>query len=144
MPEPHDRQAIVDEEHLRLLPVCYWVSGSVTAFLALYGLFYLGMGLLFAFAPGFADDGTEFVGLVFGIMGAAFTIGGGSVATLQVLTGFWIRARKHRTACLVIAGITCAFVPFGTLFGVFTFMTLLRPSVAAMFAAKQPPVDVLV
>lgn len=134
--ESVDRQAVIDGEHLRLLPVCYWVLGAVTAFFALYGLFYLGMGLLLAFAPGLgsSEDGSVFVAGMFITMGIGFLLVGGTVATLQILTGFWIRGRKHRTACLVMAGISCMFVPFGTLFGVFTFMTLLRPSVSALFA----------
>jgi hypothetical protein len=94
-----ERHAIVDEEHLRLLPVFYWVTGAITGFLSLYFVVYIGMGVLFALLP-------------------------------------W--------ESLVVAGITCFWVPYGTVLGVATFLVLLRPSVAGLFgdsraAAPQPP-----
>lgn len=138
-----ERQAIVDEEHLRLLPITYWVMSCVTAFLALYGLVYVGMGAIFGFASmaETSSSGEEFplaFGLIFIVLGLGFLILGGVVTALQIMTGVWIRRRRHRIACLVIAGLSCLSVPFGTMIGVFTFITLLRPSVVALF--DRPPV----
>ncbi|HSK48214.1 MAG TPA: hypothetical protein VLA05_09460 [Coriobacteriia bacterium] len=139
-----DRQAIVDEEHLRLLPVSYWVLGATSVFMALYGLLYMGMGVLFTqlpMDPSATDPPAALFFWMFFGMGAFFLLGFGTVAALQILSGFWIRQRRHRAVCLVTAGISCAFVPFGTLIGVFTFMTLLRPSVAELFQRQETPAD---
>ena len=46
-----ERQAIVDVEHLRFLAIAYWVTGGVTAFVSLYGLFYVAMGVMIAVSP---------------------------------------------------------------------------------------------
>jgi hypothetical protein len=57
-----------------------------------------------------------------------------SLGVLKILSGFWIRKRKHRVAIMVIAGISCIEIPYGTLLGVVTFMILGRKSVAALFS----------
>ena len=48
---------------------------------------------------------------------------------LNLLSGFFLRQRRHRTFSLVVAGLDCLQVPFGTALGVFTFIVLLRDSV---------------
>lgn len=140
--EAEFRQAVIDEEHLKLLPVFYWTLGGVSALVALYGFVYIGMGAIFATVPmdSTMQEGAPpaFIGWFFIAMGVGFLAAFGLVAALQILTGFSLRARRRRTLCLVTAGISCLFVPFGTVLGVFTFIALLRPSVAALFA---PPAD---
>jgi len=48
---------------------------------------------------------------------------------LNVISGLFIRARKHRTFSLVVAGINCIHIPLGTVLGVFTIIVLIRDSV---------------
>ena len=140
-----ERQSIVDQEHLKLLPIGFWVLGALDIFIAMYGVIYIGFGVLFANAP-LSTPGSAavvppaFFAWFFVAMGAAFMVAFGALATLKILSGFWIRKRTHRTACLVIAGISCASIPFGTIVGVLAFMVLLRPSVSALFgvAPAQP------
>ena len=134
-----ERQAIVDEEHLRMLPVFYWVLGAMDVLFSLYGLLYIAYGAFFLLVPfgtpaASADEFPAFIGWFMFAMGAAFILGFGVLATLKILAGTWIKRRKRRTACLVIAGISCLTIPFGTIVGVFTFMVLARPSVEALFA----------
>jgi len=38
---------------------------------------------------------------------------------------------------MVIAGIECLFMPFGTVLGVFTLVVLVRPSVKELFLRNQ-------
>lgn len=137
-----ERQAIVDEEHLRLLPVFYWVLGGVDIFVSLYGLIYIGMGIMFATVP-MEPSGLQgepppsFFGWFMFAIGAGFMLAFGLSAALRIATGFWIKNRRHRTLCLVSAGISCLSMPFGTVVGVFTFLALLRPSVAALFTPRS-------
>ncbi len=139
-----ERQAIVDQEQLRLLPVFYWVLGGFDIFVGLYGLIYVGMGAIFAaipFQPGSSgsDAPPAFIGWLFVAIGLTFMAGFGVSAAMKILVGLWIRRRTHHTACLVIAGITCLSMPFGTIAGVATFLVLLRPSVTALFAGAAAP-----
>ena len=39
---------------------------------------------------------------------------------------------------MVIAGISCLFVPYGTILGVFTFIVLQRSSVEKLFEQSLP------
>lgn len=131
-----ERQTIIDEEHLRLLPVMYWILGGLDIFISLYGLFYVAMGVVFAMVP--FDSASEpppaFLGWFFVAIGLGFMLMFGASAALKIATGFWIRKRRRRTASLVMAGISCLSMPFGTMVGVLTFIVLLRPSVEALYA----------
>jgi hypothetical protein len=64
--------------------------------------------------------------LVFGIWFLASGV-------LNVISGFCLRARKHRTFSLVVAGINCAHIPLGTVLGVFTIVVLIRDSVRELY-----------
>jgi uncharacterized membrane protein YedE/YeeE len=46
MSDGNERQAIVDEEHLKLLSLGYMISAGMAALFALFGLLYVGMGVV--------------------------------------------------------------------------------------------------
>jgi hypothetical protein len=50
-----------------------------------------------------------------------------------VLGSTYLNRRLHYMFCLVMAGISCAFFPFGTVLGVFTIVVLSKPEVRAAF-----------
>ncbi len=52
---------------------------------------------------------------------------------LNLLSAFFIRRRQHRFFSLVVAGVNCLQVPFGTALGVCTFIVLLRESVQRQY-----------
>ena len=132
------RQSIIDEEQLRLLPVLYWVQGGLMALYSPFALIYVVLGVTFMQIPATDSSGPPpaFGWFFAGIGGFAFLMIA-AIATLTILTGFWIRKRRHRVACLVIAAISCLAIPYGTMIGVFTFLVLLRPSVAMLFDAPS-------
>ena len=138
-----ETQAILDEEHLRLLSVGYWISTGVRAFAALFGLLYLFVGVVMgvAFSNLPTKMGNEpppglfmaiFGGIGFGVL--VFMTGW---ALLNAKAARSIKARRSRTFCMVIAGLNCLNIPWGTALGVATFMVLGRASVVALF--DQPP-----
>ncbi len=55
----------------------------------------------------------------------------------NLLSGLYIRARKNRLFSLVIAGLDCLQVPFGTVLGVFTIVVLVRDSVRELYEASE-------
>jgi hypothetical protein len=135
-----ERQVIVDQEHLRLLAIGYWVWGG---FMALYSLFivaYFGLiGSVFLTIPrGGSDAPPAFLGWIFIGVGAAVLVLVGALAALEIATGFWIQRRRHRVAALVMAALLCPGIPFGTLLGVSTFVVLSRPTVKALFEMSSP------
>jgi len=60
-----------------------------------------------------------------------------TASVCNVLSGVFIRKRKHRIFSMVIAGLNCLQIPFGTALGVFTLVVLARPSVKSAYDAKQ-------
>lgn len=135
MLDQSERQAIVDQEHLKLLPLYYWVSGG---FLGVYALFMLAyfifIGIMFTSLP--LEDaasappglGWTFIGM--GVAGFLFVA---AFVVVKVLAGFWITKRKNRVGVMIAAGFSCLEFPYGTLVGVLTFIVLARPSVKALF-----------
>lgn len=139
--EQSERQSIIDQEHLRLLPLFYWVSGG---FWALYGLFMVGyfifVGAMFVSLP-FEEVTTPppAFGWTFIGMGIAAFLFMAVFVALKILAGFWLVKRKNRVATMVVAALGCCEFPYGTLAGVLTFIVLARPSVAALYESPRPP-----
>jgi len=140
------RQAILDQEHLRLLSIAYLVSAGMSAFFSLFGLLYASMGAfmaaLIARAP--VKPGEElppaFIAWFFGLFGLGmFSIMLG-FGVLKLIAYRRLQQRRSRAFCMVVAGLSCIGVPYGTLLGVFTFMVLGRPTVVRLFEGR-PPAD---
>ena len=56
----------------------------------------------------------------------------------SLTAGRSIKRRKRHAFCLVVAGLSCFFMPFGTILGVFSLIVLNRPSIKLLFAAESP------
>lgn len=144
MPEEFSRQAVVDEEHLKLLSICYMVSAAISAFFSLIGLSYAGMGAVVSEAIKRAPELTgntenappAFIGWIFGGIGLALFLMWITMAGLKLGVALCLKKRKSRTFCMVVAALECLGVPYGTLLGVFTFIVLGRDSVTRLFDAK--------
>jgi hypothetical protein len=141
MPEEYTRQSVIDQEHLKLLSLGYMISAAITGFFALFGLMYMFLGVMIAafvsHSPQTVTNGNQpppaFLGWIFGGIGLAFFVVGMALAAAKLRTAFCIKGRKSRTFCLVVAGITCLGIPYGTTLGVFTFIILGRDSVERLF-----------
>ena len=59
-------------------------------------------------------------------------------AVLVALAGSFIARTRHWTFCIVVAAVSCAFFPFGTVLGVFTIIVLSKPDVKAAFDGPPP------
>jgi hypothetical protein len=126
-----------DEEHLKLLSIFHYVVGGLAGLVSLFPVIHLVVGLFFVFAPGKLEGQggpppTAF-GWLFVMMAAAFIVAGFVIAGLMVMTGRFLAKRRHYLFCLVIAGVECLFMPFGTALGIFTIIVLVRDSVKQLF-----------
>jgi hypothetical protein len=77
-------------------------------------------------------------GLLFTIIPAIIILCGFIVSTLIVIAGKRLASYRSHTYCLVVAGIECLFMPFGTVLGVFSILTLIKPEARQLFGL--PPV----
>ena len=124
-----------DLEHLRLLSIFHYVVAGLAALFSLFPILHLTMG--FMMATGRFGDSDEPAMRVFGwafvfIAGAMITAGL-TYAACMVVAGRSLAAHVRYTFCFVMAAISCAFIPFGTVLGVFTLLVLLRPAVKQLF-----------
>lgn len=130
-----------DLQQLRLLSVFHYVLAGITAVFSLFPLLHLFMGLAIVTghipmesdAPGTMDP--ALFGWFFVAFAAIFILFGLALAGFMAYAGRCIARRRRHLLCLVVAGISCMFMPFGTVLGVFTLVVLLRPSVKAAFAS---------
>ena len=140
-------QRPVDRQHLQLLCIFHFV---------LAGLAVLGMAFLFVHYMMFStffmnpqiwqnaqhgQPGPPFNPQDFFKVFIWFYIFFGVVLLLaaagNTLSGLYLRKHKNRTLSIVIAGLDCLQVPFGTVLGVFTIIVLLRPSVIELYESNE-------
>jgi hypothetical protein len=79
------------------------------------------------------------IGIVFMSVGIAISLFMASLTVLKILTALAIGKRRYRGLIFATAAVSCLAIPWGTALGVFTFVVLTRPSVAARFTSSSWP-----
>ena len=135
-------QRRVDMDHLRMLAIFHFVIAG----LALIGLGFLGLHYLLMHTimtnpemwqnqKGGGPPPEQFFAMfkwMYLFFGALLVVGGVG----NLLSGLFLRQQIHRVFSLIVAGINCVQVPFGTVLGVFTFIVLLRDSVREIYERR--------
>jgi hypothetical protein len=133
-----------DEEHLRLLSIFHYVCAGFAALFGCIPFLYVIMGVVMVVSPesmGPANNRPPaFIGIFLIFLGAVMMAFGWGLAACIAYAGRCLAQRRRHTFCLVVAGISCMFMPFGTILGVFSIIVLIRPSVKALFDGSTPPV----
>jgi hypothetical protein len=129
-----DDQRRKDNDQINLLSVLHFVvSGLALVGIACLCLHYIIMNYVFSHPELWKGKGgigpsqelfEAFIWFYF-VVGFLFVV----ACVANVLSGVFLRQRKHRMFSLVVAGLDCLQIPFGTALGVFTFIVLLRDSV---------------
>jgi hypothetical protein len=139
---PEEKQAVLDEEHLRLLAISHYISGGVTVVLSMLGsLWSVVVGSMFtAFPmppqPGLSEEAArqmqvmpKVMLVVFGLFAAA----GLTYGILEIISGRCIRQRRGRVFTQIVALPRLVFFPWGTALSIVTLMVLERGSVEALY-----------
>ncbi len=134
-------QQVRDLEHLKLMSIFHFVFG---------GLALIGIGLLFVhyglMHSAFSNpdiwksnpqalppkEFLEAFNWVYVFMGVLLLAG----LAANVLSGVFLWQKRYRTFSMIVAGLDCFQVPFGTALGVFTLIVLSRDSVRALYAGE--------
>jgi hypothetical protein len=139
---PPDWQAKTDADHLRLLAVFHFVFAGLSLLgLAFLGLHYALFDNFFADPESWmpAEGGPPPPDALMEMMRAFYAVFAVLLMLIliaEVLSGWFLLKHKYRTFSLIVAGVNCVQVPLGTVLGVFTFIVLLRDSVARRYAAN--------
>jgi hypothetical protein len=136
---PDSARKILDDEHLRLLRIGYFVSAAYTAAVIPFGLLYASMGVLLTTLPSTstAPPPPTFISWFIGIIGTTIAAIATLMAVLKLMTAIRLKERRSRVLCLITAGISCLEIPWGTVLGVLTFIVLNRQSVRELFDAHR-------
>ena len=130
-----------DTQHLRLLSIFHYVTAGMLAVFSMFPIIHLAFGI--AIVSGVFDDveqGTPppaFLGWMFIILPGAAILCGLTMATCMAIAGRRLSQNRGYMFCLVVAGIECVFMPFGTVLGVFTIIVLMRPTVKERFGVAE-------
>lgn len=128
------------KEHIRLLSIGHYIVAGLTGLFSLFPLIHVGLGLSFLFgdfpqASPKDEFPSELFGGIFVIVGAMAILMGLSCAILIGIAGKKMKEFRSRTYCLVIAGVLCAIFPLGTVLGVLSLITLLKPEAKTLFSS---------
>ena len=132
-----------DLDQLRLLSIFHYVLAGLCIFPLLYGVFYMVIGIfagaMIASAPNTNDSGPPAVlfGGIFVIIGLFIVIVSLTIGFLIFKSGRNLSKQTGYTFCFVIACISCVFMPFGTILGIFTLIVLSRDTVKAIFNGQN-------
>jgi hypothetical protein len=133
--------ATQDAEHLRLLGIFHFVVAGIALLFAMFPVIHLVFGLAMvsgALDPSEGEGIPRAVGWFFVLFAGAWIAGGVAFAVAVALAGKALLAHRRYTFCLVMAGVLCVFMPFGTVLGVFTIIVLIRDSVKQLFGVLSP------
>lgn len=134
-----------DLEHLRLLSIFHYVVAGLAALVGCLPIFHLTVGIAMV-AGAFPNDSgpppPPVLGWLFIVIAGAVMAFYWALAIGLLVAGRCLALRRRYLFCMVVAGIGCIFMPFGTVLGVFTLLVLLRPSVKELFGAVPPAADV--
>jgi hypothetical protein len=126
-----------DVEHLRLLSIFHYVVGGMIALFSCIPIIHVVLGVVMVAAPALFGPGPQhpppFFGLLFILIGGAIILFGWTLAGLVVYAGRCLSRHQRYLYCLVIAALSCLFMPVGTVLGVFSIIVLTRPSVKQLF-----------
>ena len=133
-----------DLEHLKLLSIFHYVVAALAALFACRPWLHLCLGI--AMVTGWepladADPMAGFMGWFLIAFSSAFILSGWAFAVCLFLSGRYLSQQRRYLFCLVMAGLACMFMPFGTVLGVFTIIVLLRDSVKELFGVTEPSVS---
>ena len=129
-----------DSRQLDLLATFHYVVGGVMALFSCFPFIHVFMGLAIALgkfgeiAGESPQSGDTVFGWIFVVMGSIFILLGWAVSICIIIAGRKLRQRKSRMYCMVVAGIECMFMPFGTVLGVFTLIALNKDSIKETYA----------
>ena len=142
---PDERQAVLDDEHLRLLSLFHYISGGVTvAFSLFFGLWIVFAGVMFAFLPPPTHAGSDgalthhnqgLPAVMFAVFGFLFAMGL-AYGILEIVSGRFISQRRRRVFTMVVALPRVLFLPYGAVLTIFTLLVLERPSVKQLYRVQ--------
>ena len=134
-----------DIDQIKIIAIFHYVVAAFAGLFACFPIFHLMIGLSML-TGGFFSEGAPtdmpfpfpLFGLMFTLIPATIILFGWAFAICLAISGYFLSQHKRWLFCIVMAGVSCIFTPFGTVLGVFTIIVLMRPSVKTLFNYGVP------
>jgi hypothetical protein len=134
-----------DVDQIKILAIFHFIVAGIAGLFACFPIFHLLMGISMltgSFFQGETPTDMPFpfsmFGLMFTIIPAVMIFFGWAFAIALAISGYFLTKKQHYLFCMIMAGVSCIFTPFGTVLGVFTIVVLMRPSVKELFHYAVP------
>ncbi|MBA0341025.1 hypothetical protein D7U87_10020 [Stenotrophomonas maltophilia] len=130
-----------DADHLRMLSIAHYVVGGLIALFSLIFIVHIVLGVTALTGNLPMNSGGQpsspaeqrVFGWMFVMIGCVIVFGGVTLGAFVAYAGRCLARRRRYLLCLIVAGLACLFTPIGTVLGVLSLITLLRPQVKAAF-----------
>ena len=135
-----------DRDQVKLLAIFHFVFAGL-GFLGIgfLGLHYLIMHTVFSnpemwkqqqHPPPFSPQEFLNVFVWFYLFGGVLLLAG---IVLNALSGLFLLRKRNRTFSIIVAGLDCLQIPFGTALGIFTIIVLSRRTVSQVYEGQTGP-----
>jgi len=131
------QQEILDNEHLNLLSIFYFIFGGLTIFTSFIILAYITLfSAIFTNIPMDDSDIEDFpLEILFYVFAALFLFVF-VYGILLIIAGINLRKKTKRIFSLVVGCMALISFPFGTALGVFSIIVLTRNSVLELYSLE--------
>ncbi len=126
--------------YLNILSTFHYIVAGIAGLFACFPIFHLLIGLSMLSGGIFSNEVGTDVPFPFGMFGVMFTLIpalmillGWAFAIALAVSGYFLSKRRYYLYCLIMAGVSCIFIPFGTVLGAFTIAVLMQPDVKQQF-----------
>lgn len=132
-PTPENHLTPEDRSNLDSLAIAHYICGGLGAFLSLFPLIHVGIGIAIVTGSFEVEDAPAMFGWIFIGAGLVFVVIGEAVSIALIFSGRHLKQRTGYMFSFVLACIACINVPVGTVLGILTIIVLSRPTVKAAY-----------
>lgn len=128
-----------DQDHLKLLVIGHYIAAALTAVFGCFPLLHVFFGVMMV-SGAFEGDNKQppaFFGWMLIGIGLTVILSFWALAAAMLVNAIMLKRRKNSMLCMILAGIECLLMPWGTLLGVFTIVVLQRDSVKELFNERN-------
>ena len=87
--------------------------------------------------PGLEQLPQQELGQLIVVLAGGMILLGWVHASVIFVMGRWIAQRRRHALLLVISGMNCVYIPFGTLVSIWTIIVLSRPRMGILFGRES-------
>jgi hypothetical protein len=125
-------------QSLDLVSIFHYVLAALIYLKGAFSFIFIGIGTiamagLLSDRPNDMHIGMLAIAMIFYVGPMFFLCLTWTLATLVLIAGKRINKRTNLAYCQIIAGLECLCVPFGTILGIFTLITLTKSDVKDQF-----------